>query len=525
MLRFLSRCSIKRKLSIIILLTSGAALGLACTAFAVFDSISFHQSMKRHLQVLTQVIGENCAASLAFSDEAAAENTLAGLKSEPSVLSACVYAADGKPFARYGTRDYAQPPSDSVSTAVETSVYRNGCLSIFEPILVKGERMGTIYLRSDLREIRARVAKQIGTTAIILVLSLLGAFLLSEALQRAISRPIIQLVGAAQTVSSVKDYSVRAVKETEDELGLLVDKFNEMLAQIQRRDDELEEHRRNLEDQVKARTAELVHKNEELSVAVVKAQAANQAKSEFLANISHELRTPMHGILSFAKFGKDKGERAGWAKVLEYFDKIDTCAKRLMTLLNDLLDMSKLEAGKMTFEYAPTNLVSVAKTVLDEMAGLFAEKNLKCTLEAPENLNVSLDAQRITQVIRNLLGNAAKFSPAGSAVEILVATGEGKLTVSVEDRGPGIPEEDLEAIFDKFIQSSKTKTGAGGTGLGLAISREIVQAHGGRIWARNREGGGASITFQIPVQSVHQRKKPSQRIEKAKTEKPQLQDA
>ncbi len=495
----LKRCSIQRKLSLIILATSAAALGLACTAFAVFDSISYRHSVKRHLQVVTRVIGENCVAPISFADESAAENTLAGLRAEPSVMSATIYRADGSVFARYRSARDASDVPESPPPTWQGYVYGENWVSIFEPIVLKGQRIGSISIRSDLHEIRSRLVTQIRTAGFIMVLSLLGAFVLAQYLKKAISRPIIQLATAAQTVSTVKDYSVRAAKETEDELGLLVDEFNEMLAQIQKRDDELEQHRRNLEDQVKARTAELVHKNEELVVVAEKAQAANQAKSEFLANISHELRTPMHGILSFAKFGREKGPTAERAKLLDYFDKIDTCAKRLMALLNDLLDMSKLESGKMTFEFARTDLSGIISSVVAEMGALLSERSLQCAVRLPPDLTAFMDGQRITQVLRNLLGNAAKFSPAGSTIEIDAIEGEGRVTVSIADRGPGIPPDELDAIFDKFVQSKKTKTGAGGTGLGLAISREIVQAHRGRIWARNREGGGAVISFQMPL--------------------------
>jgi signal transduction histidine kinase len=516
------RISIRGKLRLFAMLTSAAALILASAAFSTYDAFTYRKGMKRHLQTLTRVLGDNSAAALAFSDETAAENTLSALRSEPQVIHACIIASDGRLFASYAadpSRPLMVPEVLDDFSSGKDFVYGKDTVSIFEPIVLRGERIGKIFLQADLKEMRERVIQVIGIIGCVLVLSLLAAFVLSESLQKAISRPITDLARSAQTVSRMKDYSVRASKESCDELGLLVDSFNEMLGQIQKRDDELEQNRKSLEDQVKARTAELVQKNEALGVAVEKAQAANRAKSEFLANISHELRTPMHGILSFAKFGKEKGPSAERSKLLAYFDKIDTCAKRLMALLNDLLDMSKLEAGKMTFDFLPLNLVALVNSVIEEMAGLFAERGLKCNLRSQGHVGVIVDPQRMTQVLRNLMGNSIKFSPPGGTIDIEVVDEDGCISVAVEDRGPGIPEEDLETIFDKFVQSRKTSTGAGGTGLGLSICREIVHAHGGRIWARNRPGGGSTMKFQIPRERTGPRSLTSRRFVKSAVER------
>ncbi|MEE9297270.1 MAG: PAS domain S-box protein [Phycisphaerae bacterium] len=202
------------------------------------------------------------------------------------------------------------------------------------------------------------------------------------------------------------------------------------------------------------------------------AEAANQAKSEFLANMSHEIRTPLHGILSFARFGVDKALTADSQKLLNYFQKIDISAKRLMALLSDLLDLAKIEAGKMRFEFKPADLRTVLRSVENEFRSLLARRNITIDYSEPANeVRLTLDQNRMMQVVRNLLSNAAKFSPEGGTIRMNVNTHDEGVEISIRDHGVGIPEEELETIFGKFVQSSKTKSGAGGTGLGLSICR------------------------------------------------------
>ncbi len=263
----------------------------------------------------------------------------------------------------------------------------------------------------------------------------------------------------------------------------------------------LQEHREHLEAVVEARTAEL-------SAAKNAAEEANRTKSEFLENMSHELRTPMHAILSFAKLGLSKlgAESVPVAKIQQYLGRIDQSGSRLLVLLNDLLDLSKLEAGRMNYEMARNDLRSVVTAVVAELEAMARDRRVEIVLSADcRDCSGRFDAVRLAQVIRNLLSNAVKFSPEGGIVSVSISDGasihgQDALQMVVQDQGIGIPEAELEAVFDKFVQSSKTKSGAGGTGLGLAITREIVQQHGGRVWARNHPDGGAEFVVLLPRQ-------------------------
>ena len=230
------------------------------------------------------------------------------------------------------------------------------------------------------------------------------------------------------------------------------------------------------------------------------AEAANLAKSEFLANMSHELRTPLHGILSFAGFGIRRGSTASPEKLRDYFAKIEQSGRVLLALLNDVLDLAKLEAGKMTFSFQSADLNVLLATVIDEFSSLTSERHLTIDYSAPPfDTLVIMDPVRVMQVLRNLLSNAVKFSPEHSRITIRLERTAGALIVYVCDQGMGVPEGELDAIFEKFVQSSKTTSGAGGTGLGLAICREIVTAHQGSISATNRPGGGAQFAFELPL--------------------------
>lgn len=234
------------------------------------------------------------------------------------------------------------------------------------------------------------------------------------------------------------------------------------------------------------------------------AEQANQAKTEFLANMSHELRTPMHAILSFAEIGAGKVGRAEESKIRHYFERIDASGKRLLNILNDLLDLARMEAGKMRYDMRQQSLRPVLEETLQAFASLARAKQIEFRLEVPaDSGEVWCDSARIGQVMNNLIANAIRFSPDAGVIQVYMESavmpeGQAAVRVSVCDQGPGIPNEELESVFDKFIQSSKTKTGAGGTGLGLAICREIISDHGGQISAMPAQGCGACLAFLLP---------------------------
>jgi len=245
------------------------------------------------------------------------------------------------------------------------------------------------------------------------------------------------------------------------------------------------------------------------------AEDANNSKSLFLANMSHELRTPMHAILGYSELGINNFDKIDDDDKKRIYKTINDSGLRLINLLNNLLDLSKLESGKMEFYFSTGNMAQVIGNVSIEMQPLLIKKNIKLEINEPKEFtSTEMDINFITQVVRNLISNSVKFSPDNSMITINFESKEIKnektertisnMLFSCTDSGIGIPEDELDKVFDKFIQSSKTKSAAGGTGLGLSISKEIIEAHQGHIWAENNPDGiGAKFSFIIPTSQAN----------------------
>jgi signal transduction histidine kinase len=514
----LSLKSLRTKFLVAMLLTTLIAVMAAVVAMIAYDLNLYSESWISDMDTQAELLGQTAAPALEFDDRTLASEDLNLLRLRPQIRSAAIYTARGIQFASYraniaGTDAPKRPGADGVSVDGRSLV-------VFKPILKNGEILGKVYIRADY-SLYDRMLSYTGIAALAACVAMLIAYLISALLRNVVIRPILAINEIAREVEQKRDYSLRAVKSSEDEVGHLVDSFNNMLAEIERRANdnrlatqalaqEVAERKRSenevvqlntqLEERVAKRTRQLEAINEELTTARNDADSANQAKSEFLSRMSHELRTPLNAILGFGDILVSDKIASSPQQKTEFTQQILKAGRHLLALINEILDLAHVESGKLTLSIEPVRVADVLAECQAIMEPLGHQGGIRLMFPEDHGLNALADRMRVKQVMLNLLSNAIKYNRQGGAVVVDVAAlGEDRLRISVQDTGVGLQPDQVGGLFQAFNRLGKENGTVVGTGIGLVLTKRLVELMDGKIGVSSTPGIGTIFWIELPA--------------------------
>ena len=497
--------SIRHKLTLLLVGLVGIVLSAVSVATVFTDVRAIRERLTARYSTLATVMAANSAAALSIADidPSGAEEVVSQLDVEPSIWFAALYDTAGTEIARYYSAKLGDvsltPPRE-----LGPGFTKDGFLDVVDEVKLKdGRVVGRIYLRITLDVLNTEIQRKISIAVTVFVVALMFAVLLSIALQRIISDPILSLAQVAARVSHEHDYSLRASKSSNDELGVLCDAFNAMLTEIQQRDAELHIHRLRLEETVERRTWMLKARTEELT-------RSNTELEQFAYISSHDLQEPLRKVQAFGDMLANQFRDVLGDEGRDYLQRMQGAAKRMQGLINDLLNYSRITTKAQPF--LPVNLSDVVRLVLIDLEARIQETGGRVDLGLLPTLDA--DPTQMRQLLQNLIGNALKYHrktepPVVKVQSQLLPLGDRAFPsqgppiqfceITVEDNGIGFEQKYVDRIFAPF-ERLHGRSEYEGTGMGLAICRKIAERHGGSITARSVPDQGSTFVVTIPLQ-------------------------
>ncbi|HYF68422.1 MAG TPA: ATP-binding protein [Ohtaekwangia sp.] len=474
---------IKKKIQLVIMLTSGVILLLMFASYFIYEFITFRQTAVQNISVQAKIIASNSTAALAFESREEGHTILSALKADRHIIAAALYDKEGALFSKYQEQDAGNELPKDVKQRGHK--FEDAYLIFFEPVVENNHVLGTLYLKSDMDALYDRLIRYAVIAAILIAMSLVVAYLLSMRLQKSISQPVLALAETAKAVSQRKDYTVRATKYNEDEIGLLTEAFNQMLSEIELQNIQIQRFNQELESTIRQRTDDL--------------QTANKELESFSYSVSHDLRAPLRSINGFARILlEDYGETLD-PEGIRSLHTIIRNGERMGQLIDDLLAFSRL--GKQQVTKVLLDSESIVKNVIEELNGQYGDQSEIHVKSLPD---IYGDSSMLKQVFQNLISNALKYSMKKEkpVIEIGGYTESFINTYYVKDNGAGFKMQYYDKLFGVFQRLHNTSEFEG-TGVGLALVHRIITRHGGKIWAEAEENKGATFYFSLPLNKNH----------------------
>ncbi|KQV47508.1 hypothetical protein ASE26_23900 [Duganella sp. Root198D2] len=510
------RRSLPQKLLGVVMLVTLVVLLVSLGTIIAYDLRAYHQSLSSDMTTQAELLGHMSAPALTFDDPRLAKENLALLRLRPKVNAGAIYNARGQLFATY-----VAPGVDlSVPTAPQADgvAFEDGKMMLYRRIRDNGELLGTVYLQSDY-ELLGRFGDYVMIAIIATFLAMGIAYLLMRPLNKVVTQPVLAIADVAREVMATGDYSRRAPGTSNDEVAELADSFNKMLSEIESRTRELEtssseiareaEQRskaqqevmrlnEELEQRVHERTLQLEQANSELAMAMQEAKSANQAKSAFLSSMSHELRTPLNAILGFAQILTSEKLPSTLVQKREFANHILKSGRHLLTLINEILDLAKIESGAVALSLEPVALTEILQECESMVAPLASARGIRLLFPDSCAANVTADRTRLKQILLNLLSNAIKYNRDGGAVVVDCSpSGPNLVRLSVQDTGMGLRPEQVKQLFQPFNRLGQESGAEEGTGIGLVVTKRLVELMGGTIGVTSSQGVGSMFWIEL----------------------------